>query len=85
MTRYTDADARVHPAYDDSLRRAAERAFADNGEHEYAVYYDGTAVFVRAVEAAPPSNATRICIAQRWDKNTVQLRFAGARSEWVRM
>jgi hypothetical protein len=26
-----------------------------------------------------------IAIAQRWDAKTVQLRFSGARSEWVKI
>ena len=39
----------------------------------------------RRVYAPKVAGATVVCIAQKWDENTVQLRFAGARSEWVRI
>lgn len=80
----TDHDAFGHPAYNDAARRAAERAFAEPGEC-YSVYFDGSAVYVRNSAAAPPQGAKLVCIAQRWDDRTVQLRFTGARSEWVQL
>ena len=82
MPRLTDHDAFGHPAYDDFVRTAAERAFAQPGEC-YSVYYDGEAIFVRNSVVARPPNAKLVCIAQKWDNATVQLRFDGARSEWV--
>ena len=78
----TDHAAFGHAAYNAGVRRAAERAFADKGAC-FSVYYDGAAIFVRASEAAPPPDSKRICIAQYWSDRTVQLRFDGARSEWV--
>jgi hypothetical protein len=81
MTQLTDHDAFGHPAYDSGVKRAADRA-AKEGRC-FSVYYDGTAIFVRASEAAPPPNSKLICIAQKWDSKQVQLRFDGAKSEWV--
>ena len=84
--------AHNHPAYDDALRRAAQRAYESRGEGTgqkvysppcFSVWFDGEAIYVRASEAAPPLNATLVCIAQHFTKGTVQLRFTGARSEWV--
>lgn len=74
-------EAYAHPAYDASLHRAAQRAHGEGGE--FAVYYDGVAMYVRAAEAARPPAALLVCIAGRWDAKTVQLRFNGAHSEWV--
>ena len=81
-TLITDHDAFGHPAYDTAAMHAAVRASQNPGAC-FSVYYDGEAVYVRASEAAPPPNAKRICIAQKWDDKTVQLRFDGARSEWM--
>ena len=78
-----DIDAVNHPAYNDAVRNAVDRARRNPGDC-FSVYYDGEAVFVRASEAVKPRDAKLICIAQRWDADTVQLRFDGARSEWVR-
>lgn len=78
-----DADAFAHPAYKDSVRHAADRAYRDKGEC-YSVYFDGEAVYVRISSAARPPNAKLICIAQYWSDQTVQLRFDGAKSEWVK-
>lgn len=75
-------DAKEHPAYDSSIRKAAERAFENKGAC-FSVHYDGEAVYVRASEAAPPPNSKLICIAQFWADSTVQVRFSGAWSEWV--
>jgi hypothetical protein len=80
--KLTDHDAFGHPSYDSSIHSAADRAFRNPGDC-FSVYFDGEAIFVRASEAAPPLNSKRICIAQRWNDKTVQLRFAGARSEWI--
>jgi hypothetical protein len=41
--------------------------------------------FVRVSGEPEPEGAEMHCIAQRWDAETVQLRFDGARSEWVRI
>jgi hypothetical protein len=81
MTTLTDTDACAHPAYPVARHRATERARAEGGC--FSIYFDGAAIFVRASEAAAPPNSKLVCIAQRWDDKTVQLRFSGARSEWV--
>ena len=83
MTQLRDADAFAHPAYDDAVRHAADRAYREKGEC-FTVYYDGDAVHVRNSAAAPPPNSKVVCIAQRWDDLTVHLRFDGAKSELVR-
>jgi len=82
MNKLTDADAAAHPSYDAGVHRAAVRAYEDKGAC-FSVYFDGVAIYVRASTAAPPPNAKLICIAQHWRDSTVQLRFTGARSEWV--
>lgn len=82
MSRRDEQQAYAHPAYDDAVRKAT--AGAAKGE-QHSVYWDGTAIYVRpSAQLPPPPNATCICVADRWDDNTVQLRFAGARSEWVK-
>jgi hypothetical protein len=73
------------PAYNDGLRSAARLAAADPAGRSYNVFWDGKAVSVRAPDGVPPQNGIVVCIAQKWDANTVQLRFAGARSEWVKI
>lgn len=80
--------AQEHKAYNDGLKRAVERAASHPVADAacFSLYFDGEAIFVRASEAAPPPNAQLILIAQRWDTNTVQVRFAGSvHSEWVRI
>ena len=78
----TDNDAFKHPAFDDALKTAARRAAQNPGDC-FSVYFDGEAVFVRASEAVRPPNSKLICIAQLWNHYTVQLRYDGARSEWL--
>ena len=82
MSIEAERAAQAHPSYDDGLRNAARHAAEGT---ETAVYWDGMAIFVRSVYAPKVAGATVVCIAQKWDENTVQLRFAGARSEWVRI
>jgi len=82
--KLTDHDAFGHPAYDSGVANAVRRAIEDKGAC-FSVYWDGTAIFVRTSEAAPPPSSKRVCIAQWWRDNLVQLRFDGARSEWVRV
>jgi hypothetical protein len=85
-----DNDAAAHPAYNGGVRYAAERAMRDKGAC-FSVYWDGEAIYVRASEAIKPENSKLVCIAQYWGEqetahgktHTVQLRFDGARSEWV--
>lgn len=81
-TNLTDNAAFAHPSYNTAVDTAARRAFAEQGEC-YSVYFDGTNIDVRNSAAAKPKDAKLVCIAQKWDANTVQLRFSGARSEWV--
>ena len=78
----TDNDAYAHPGYERAVAHAVARAGKEPGRC-FSVYFDGEAVIVRGPQlcAAPP-NAKLVCIAQRWDDKTVQLRFDGARSEW---
>lgn len=96
--RLRDTDAFAHPAYNASVRHAADRAFRERDPKDrkndpcFSVYYDGTAIYVRDSKAAPPPDSKCICIAQYWGFNDradggkwhrVQLRFDGAHSEWV--
>lgn len=74
-------NAKDHPAYDGGVNNAVRRAFSSPGDC-FSVYFDGKAIFVCASEAAAPKDADLVCIAQRWDVDTVQLRFPGAYSEW---
>ncbi len=67
---------------DDAVRAAVHRAKREGGV--FAVYHDSAAYYVRAAEAAKPKATTLVCMAERWDVNTIQVRYAGARSEWVR-
>lgn len=98
MTRKIDgveqryATAEAHPSYDDGLRAAARRAWesrhettSDKGFYPpcFSVYFDGVAIYVRDSKAAPPKDAKLVCIAQFFSGGTVQLRFDGARSEWI--
>jgi len=71
----------THPAYESSLSQAVDRARREPSEC-VSVYYDGTSMFVRLSSVEKPPNSKLICIAQRWDDKTVQLRFDGAWSEW---
>jgi len=82
-----------HPGYNDALRQAAQRAYDARMESTsskgfyppcFSVYFDGTAMYVRDSVAAKPENAELVCIAQFFTEGTVQLRFNGARSEWVK-
>jgi len=82
--RLTDHDACGHPAYESGVANAVRRARENPGDC-FSVYWDGAAIFVRASEAAAPPASKLVCIAQRWDDKTVQLRFDGARSEWVNL
>jgi len=80
-TNPTDHDAFGHPAYDSAVLNAVRRARENQGAC-FTVYFDGESIFVRASEAAPPPDSKKICIAERWNDTTVQVRFDGARSEW---
>lgn len=77
----TDNDAYGHPGYEKAVAHAVKRAGTEPGRC-VSVYCDGETIYVRASEAAPPPNAKLVCIAQKWNEKTVQLRFDGARSEW---
>jgi hypothetical protein len=70
-------------AYNDAVRYAVTRAARDN--IEVWVCALDHAYFVLDVKATIPEGAKKICIAQRWDDNTVQLRFNGAHSEFVKI
>ena len=78
----TDHDAYGHPAYEGGVARAVKHAQQNPGQC-FSVYYDGKAIYVRSSTDAKPENAKLVCIAQQWNDRTVQLRFDGARSEWV--
>ena len=80
MSLFNEHAAEKHPAYNDALRQAIKLAAAGT---EASVYYDGKGVMVRSAYAPKPDGAAVVCIAQRWDEKTIQLRFSGARSEWV--
>ena len=78
-----DDDAFAHPAYGDAIQNSARQAHASN--ECFSIFWDGFSIYVRNSHAIPPPNSKVICIAQRWDNNTVQLRFAGVRAEWARL
>jgi len=78
-----DVDAFAHPAYEAGRATAVRRARETPGAC-FTVYWDGVAIFVRASEASAPPRSKVVCIAQVWDANTVQVRFDGAHSEWVK-
>ena len=80
MSIFNEHEAEKHPAYNDSLLQAVNMAAAGT---ESTVYWDGKAVYVRSAYAPKVAHAVIVCVAQLWDDKTVQLRFAGARSEWV--
>jgi len=74
--------------YEWALARATERA-ASHPVSDTACYSvwrrrsDPAVMSVQASEAIKPYvDCELVCIAQRWDDTTVQLRFTGARSEW---
>jgi hypothetical protein len=83
MSIRDERGAQEHPGYDTAIREAAVRAASS--PQNYAVYWDGAAFYVRNCNAAPTPGMVVIAIAQRWDAKTVQLRFSGARSEWVKI
>jgi hypothetical protein len=85
MSIEAERAAQKCPAYNDGLRSAARLAAVDPAGRSYSVSWDGRTIFVRAPDGVLPPNSTVVCIAQRWDADTVQLRFAGARSEWVKI
>jgi hypothetical protein len=70
-----------HPAYDDAMQQAVRLAARGTTA---AVYIEDGKMFVCAAGQRPPQVNT-VCIAQRWDDKTVQLRFDGAQSEWVKI
>jgi hypothetical protein len=75
----------AHPAFNDAMRTAVRKVAEHvDYDHNYVVYFDGKAAFVREAGSEAPPNSEVICIAQRWNGDTIQLRFAGARSEWVK-
>lgn len=72
---------------DDATRYAARRARREPGQC-FTVYrtphlvYEWT-FYVRNSKDAAPDGASVLCIAQHWSGDTVQLRYRGARSEWL--
>jgi len=82
MSPLREAQARLHPAYLGSLHTAACRAVVHRND-SFAVYMDGEAIFVQNADAPPPTNVALVCTAKHWDGITVQVRFGGARSEWI--
>jgi len=71
--------AHNHPAYDDAMQQAVRLAASGI---VVAVYVDGDKMVVCPADARPELVKV-LCIAERWDEFSVQLRFAGAMSEWV--
>lgn len=68
-------------AYDDAIRYAVHRA--KQGKDSIKVCRLGDTFFVLDSGATMPNDAKVICIAQRWDDKTIQLRFDGAHSEFI--
>jgi hypothetical protein len=69
---------------DDATRWAVRRA-SDFPGKAFRVFSVGRVYGVLGPDATMPEGAKLECIAQRWDDKTVQLRYRGARSEWVRI
>jgi hypothetical protein len=46
------------------------------------VWFDGTAIFVRPVDAKKPEGADSVCFVQKFNDKLVQLRFDG-RVDWI--
>jgi hypothetical protein len=72
-------------AYNAALHHAAMRAYETR--KQYWVYRVGETFFVRATDEPAPEydNVCKVCIAQWWTDQTVQLRFDGGHSEWVNL
>ena len=68
---------------DAAIAHAVSRAARESGG--FSVYTDATKAYVRPSAEPSPAGATLLCIAQIWDASTVQVRYAGARSEFVRI
>lgn len=77
------SDAKLN-AYNAAVAYAVARAARHpvNAAACFTVYAKDDSMFVRPSLVAAPDGATMVCIVQRWDEHTVQLRFAGAHSEW---
>lgn len=60
----------------------AAEAAARHPDMCFAVYFNDNTIFVRDATDSAPFGADLICVAQRWDAKSVQLRFKGAYSEW---
>ena len=68
---------------EDGVRDAVKRASREDAC--ISVYLDGDDVVVRDSKAQAPalSSAAKLhAVAQRWDAKTIQVRYAGANSEW---
>lgn len=85
-------EAHKHPAFHDACQQAARRAydFREEGRTDagyyppsFAVFFDGTAMFVRRATEEQPPDSVLVCMAQHWNRETVQLRFNGANSTWM--
>lgn len=64
-----------------AVRMAARHAVAD--AVAAVVYLDRDQVLVRLGSEPAPGGAVVHCVAQRWDRDQVQVRRAGAVSDWV--
>jgi hypothetical protein len=69
-------------ARDAALQYAAQRARRTNST--VWVYVHSSEYFVRTHDEGAPPGAAVFAIASPWDATTIQLRFGGARSEWVK-
>ena len=83
MRNFTNATDVECKAYNDAVRYAVRRCARAN--IEIYVCALNHAYFVLDVGATLPEGVKKVCIAQKWDKNTVQLRFDGARSEFIKV
>jgi hypothetical protein len=76
-------------ARNDAIRYAREVAarYTVADSVSVTVYQKGSAFFVRPNKHSEgfgpiPEGADVVCIAQRWNENTIQTRYAGASFEW---
>lgn len=85
MIDYTKRSDTLLRLVDNATRSAAYRAYREKGE-SFAVYVnvEMETVIMQDAKAAKPKGFTCDCIAQYWSESTVQVRYDGARSEWVK-
>lgn len=69
-----------------ATKQAIEHASRASTDVAFTVYQDAGVIFVRSSDAPRPgASANVLCVVQRWDDTTVQLRYAGANSKFLKI